>query len=78
MSQSIRYLRLEKLIELKLASGMTGGANRLKDLADVVELIKALKLPADFAAKLDPFASGKFLELWQDVAGSGGDRHAEL
>src|SRR5579862_2118440 len=34
-----KYIRLPKLIELKLASGMTG-ANRLKDLADVQELIK--------------------------------------
>jgi hypothetical protein len=74
----IRYLKLEKLIELKLASGMTGGANRLKDLADVVELIKALKLPADFAEKLNPYSRGKFLELWNEIAGSPSDEHEEL
>jgi hypothetical protein len=75
----IRYLRLERLIELKLASGMTGGANRLKDLADVVELIKALKLPADFAEKLNPYSRGKFVELWDGIASSSSgelDEHA--
>jgi hypothetical protein len=73
----IRYLKLEKLIELKLASGMTGGANRLKDLADVVELIKALKLPADFAQKLNPYARGKFVELWDEIKSSSSDEHVE-
>src|SRR6476646_6355489 len=32
----IRFLSLSKLVELKLASGMTGGVHRMKDLADVV------------------------------------------
>ena len=36
----IRYLTLPKLVELKLASGMTGGIHRMKDLADVVALIE--------------------------------------
>src|SRR5438094_5136107 len=35
----VRFATLEKLIELKLASGMTA-SDRLKDLADVQELIK--------------------------------------
>jgi hypothetical protein len=60
----IRFVRLETLIELKLASGMTGGVHRLKDLADVVELIKTLKLAADFAEKLNPYTRDKFMELW--------------
>jgi hypothetical protein len=62
-----RFLRLETLIDLKLASGMTGGVNRLKDLADVVELIKTLKLPADFGQRLSPYTQGKFAELWTGV-----------
>src|SRR6476661_1368487 len=37
--EGIKTISLEKLIELKLASGMTA-ADRLKDLADVQELIK--------------------------------------
>jgi hypothetical protein len=40
--EGIDYLRLEPLIELKLASGMTN-PNRLKDLAVVQELIRALR-----------------------------------
>ena len=43
----VKYLKLDKLIELKLASGMTGGVNRMKDLVDVVELIQICGLPAD-------------------------------
>jgi hypothetical protein len=33
----VKYLRLPTLLELKLASGVTGGVRRLKDLGDVVE-----------------------------------------
>ncbi len=63
----IAYLALPKLVELKLASGMTGGATRLKDLADVVALIETLGLPAEFAEGLDPYVRPKFLELWQGI-----------
>jgi hypothetical protein len=63
----IRYLSLPKLIELKLASGMTN-PGRLKDLADVQELIKVLSLSADFAAQLDPYVRGKYAEIWQGAA----------
>jgi hypothetical protein len=50
----IRYLSLPKLIELKLASGMTN-SERLKDLGDVQELIKLLNLSRDFEEELHPF-----------------------
>ena len=63
----VRFLDLPTLVELKLASGMTGGVARLKDLADVVALIQALDLPADFARALDPFVRGRFVELWDGV-----------
>jgi hypothetical protein len=62
----IRYLRLEKLIELKLASGISH-PGRLKDLADVQELIRVLNLPGDFATQLDTSVRQKFAELWQGV-----------
>jgi hypothetical protein len=58
-----KYVPLATLIELKLASGMTS-AGRLKDLADVQELIKALRLPIEFADQLDPYVRDKFRELW--------------
>lgn len=62
----IRCLSLEKLIELKLASGMTN-PGRLKDLADVQEVIKALHLPESFVDRLDPFVQDKYRELWMAV-----------
>lgn len=61
-----RYLKLPILIELKLASGMTN-PGRIKDLADVQELVRALNLPADFAEKLNPYVREKFMELWLAV-----------
>jgi hypothetical protein len=62
----VRYVTLPTLIELKLASGMTG-RGRLKDLADAQELLKSLKLPRDYAAQLNPYVRDKFLELWHDA-----------
>ncbi|MCU0239617.1 MAG: nucleotidyltransferase family protein [Pyrinomonadaceae bacterium] len=62
----IKTLTLEKLVELKLASGITA-PHRLKDLADVQEIIKIKGLTADFAEKLNPFVCEKFLELQKAV-----------
>ncbi len=57
-----RVVPLHTLLELKLASGMTA-PHRLKDLADVMELIRARALPASTADTLDPYVRAKFLEL---------------
>lgn len=65
----IKTLTLEKLIELKLASGMTA-PHRLKDLADVQELIKVKRLDKAFAEKLNPFVREKYLELQKAVEDS--------
>jgi hypothetical protein len=65
----VRFLTLPKLVELKLASGMTN-PGRLKDLGDVQELIRILKLPEDFANQLDPFVQGRYRELWTAVRDS--------
>jgi len=71
----VRWLNLIALIELKLASGMTN-PGRLKDLADVQELIRLLHLPADMAAQLQPFVRAKYQELWNSVqAISPGEEH---
>ena len=64
----INYVDLQTLIELKLASGMTH-AGRLRDLADVQELIRALQLPAEYAGRLNPYVQDKFRELWAGVHG---------
>src|SRR5947208_2852214 len=63
--EGIRCLRLDRLIELKLASGTAPG--RRRDLADVQELIRLLSLPADFADRLDPSVRGMYEELWEEV-----------
>lgn len=63
----IKTITLEKLIELKLASGMTA-SDRLKDLADVQELIKVKNLDESFAQKLDPFVQDRFTDLTRGVA----------
>ena len=64
--EGVRVVTLEKLIELKLASGMTA-PDRLKDLADVQELIKVKHLAKDFADKLNPYVREKYIELWNGV-----------
>jgi hypothetical protein len=59
-----RVLPLPTLVELKLASGLTA-PHRLKDLADVLELIRAIALPAELTAELNPYVRDKYLELWR-------------
>jgi hypothetical protein len=63
----VRFLSLPKLVELKLASGMTGGLERLKDFVDVIALIKTLSLPSGFGDELNPYVRDKYLELWQGI-----------
>jgi hypothetical protein len=58
-----RVVSLPRLVEMKLASGMTA-PHRLQDLADVLRLIRAADLPRDFAAQIEPYVRAKFDELW--------------
>ena len=60
----VALLPLPKLIELKLASGLSA-PHRLKDLADVLELIRQLSLPPETAESLDSSVRAKYEELWQ-------------
>jgi hypothetical protein len=62
--QRVALLPLAKLVELKLASGLSA-PHRLKDLADVLELIRHLSLPRELADSLDASVRPKFDELWQ-------------
>jgi len=62
----VKFPTLEKLIELKLASGMTA-PDRLKDLADVQELIKIRGLSSEFAARVNPYVREEFLKLLEAV-----------
>jgi hypothetical protein len=63
----VALLPLATLLELKLASGMTS-PHRLKDLADVQEVIRIMRLPRTLAEGLNSFVREKYLELWQAVA----------
>ncbi len=65
-SAGISILNLETLVELKLASGLSN-TERGKDLVDVQELIKELRLPADFAERLNPYVQQEYRLLWGNV-----------
>lgn len=62
----VQTVPLATLVELKLASGMTG-LGRRKDLADVQELVRALKLDAAFSNRLDESVRAIYLELWNEL-----------
>ncbi len=66
------FLPLAKLIELKLASG-TSAPHRLKDLADVLELVRAAKLPLAVGDELDASVRAKYAELWTAAQGGADD-----
>ncbi|MCX4241834.1 hypothetical protein [Paraliomyxa miuraensis] len=57
------FVPLPRLLELKLASGMSA-PHRLKDLADVIELVRAIECPRELGEELEPSVRGKFYELW--------------
>lgn len=59
----VRVIEIEKLIELKLASGLTA-PHRLSDLGDVQKLIELLKLPLSLAEKLDPSVRDTYIQYW--------------
>jgi hypothetical protein len=68
--EGIRVVTLDKLIELKLASGISA-PRRLRDLADVQDLIVRLALPLAFADRLDPWVQAAYRELWSKTYTGG-------
>ncbi len=64
-ADGVCYVNLPTLIELKLASGMTGSGRR-KDLSDVLELIKILNLNEEFSQQLNPFVRDQYQELYKE------------
>lgn len=62
--EGIRVVTLATLLELKLASGMTA-PHRLRDLADVQDLIARLSLPLELADKLNPWVQPQYRDLWE-------------
>jgi hypothetical protein len=62
-------LPIAKMVELKLASGMSS-LDRARDLGDAVELIRHVKLPRELASELDPSVRAKYIEAWEAVQSS--------
>jgi hypothetical protein len=58
-----RVIALEKLIDLKLASGLSA-PHRMGDLVDVQRLVEELHLPLDLEEKLDPSVRAEYRRLW--------------
>ena len=71
--EGFRVVRLESLIELKLASGMSAKHRELRDLADVQELIETLGLPQDFSRSLDESVRNEYRRLWDLAQLAKGD-----
>ena len=59
----LALIPLAKLVELKLASGMSS-IHRAKDIGDVVELIKHVRPARELGAALDASVRTKYFELW--------------
>ncbi len=57
---------LANLIEIKLSSYLGSPLSRLRDLADVIELIRSNQLPQDFP--LAPQVEARYREVWQGLA----------
>jgi hypothetical protein len=64
-ASGVRYATLEAVIRFKIASGVWG--RRLRDLADVQELIRIHKLDESYAARLPVELREKFVELAQSA-----------
>ena len=65
----ISCISLPALVELKIASGMTG-PGRLRDLGDVEQVIRILHLGRDFADQLNLYVRARYEELWDGVQGA--------
>ena len=62
-SPGVSILKLTRLVELKLASGLSAPA-RLQDFADVIALVRVNRLPREYAVELDASVRAKYEELW--------------
>ena len=60
----VLIIKLENLIELKLASGLSA-SHRMRDLADVQDLIMALDLPLELKDKLNESVRPEYQRIWE-------------
>lgn len=59
----LRFLSLAKLVELKLASGLSA-PDRPRDFDDVIQLVRKNGVAVGLAGALHPYVQPKFRELW--------------
>jgi hypothetical protein len=69
VGERVNVVPLATLVDLKLASGLSA-PHRLRDLADVLELVRVTGLPEQFAEQLDPSVRDKYRELWKAAQGA--------
>jgi hypothetical protein len=62
VTEQLQIVKLEELVSLKLDSWANNPTRRLKDKADVVELIKYRNLPRDLA--VNPAVRALYTETW--------------
>jgi hypothetical protein len=65
VSEAPQVLSLEKLISAKLSTYLGRGIDRVRDYADVVELVKANHLPRDFG--VDPKVRDEYCKIWDGL-----------
>ncbi len=70
---NVAVLPVERLVELKLASGLSN-PDRMKDLADVQELIRHAALPESLAEALDASVRDAYLRIWRVTRRTDEDR----
>ncbi len=70
-----RVLSPEKLIELKIASGLSVEHRKHIDLADVQRFIEEVRLPLGLAEKLDPSVREEYRRLWELAQRAGEGPH---
>jgi hypothetical protein len=70
--EHVTLLPLERMLELKFASGISA-PHRLRDLADVLELIRTLSLDESMAERLAPSVREKHRELWRAAQSADSD-----
>jgi hypothetical protein len=62
--EGLNVIRLDKLIELKLASGML--PERRRDHADVQDLIRGLSLPRTLGEQVDASVRDEYYRIWDE------------
>jgi len=68
VSDKPQILTLEKLISAKLSTYIGRGIDRSQDYADVVQLVKANRLPRDFG--VDSKVRDEYHKIWDGLRGS--------